>query len=156
MHDLFRNVYKMGVVHVINYRKNAPRKNPHSLGPTMKRTIAQLHHDSHIDYLILISVLPHDCKVTHVNYMSQHWSHEFVLHLYHGSHTDQRYRQVNIRWRTCKGWFIVIEHGKSGEISLPFTAKRLETARTWKRRCWRNYCEWQIGYEQLVLTIGRL
>ena len=69
---------------------------------------------------------------------------------------DQRCQQVNIRWRTRKGWFIAIEHGKSGEISLPFTAKRLETARAWQRRLRRNYYEWQIGYEQLALTTGRL
>ena len=32
----------------------------------------------------------------------------------------------NVRWRTRKGWFITIEHGKSGEISLPFTQKGLK------------------------------
>ena len=28
--------------------------------------------------------------------------------------------------KTHKGWFIVIEHEKSGELSLPFAAKRLK------------------------------
>ena len=41
------------------------------------------------------------------------------------------------------------------EISLPFVAKRPETAHAWSRRFRIHFCQWQIGYEQLVLaTLG--